>query len=237
MKRWIGYIGGFVAAGFLFCICYYASYQNALKNFNKEAKEQTDSLYSELVRVSEENKSLLLELSEKEKEMEKLAAMPGQDTDTVEAGVVPQNTVLPTVSYIEETYDAATGALESMSKVAPGFLVGMTKEELTDYLAEYMDNLSIAEYEAGLLAYEIVSFSENKVILRKTYDATKVPYKYYVNISDGMVTVYYSDLESVFEYTHIPAVDLSEENRTALIEGIYVKDREELYSLLEGFSS
>ena len=97
--------------------------------------------------------------------------------------------------------------------------------------------MSLAEYEAGLLSYEVVSFSENQVVLRKTYDATKVPYKYYVNISDGMVIVYYSDLESVFEYTHIPAVDLSEEDRVKLIEGIYVKDREELYSLLEGFSS
>lgn len=236
MKRWIGYIGGFVAVSFLFCICYYASYQNALTDFNKETKEQKESLYSELVRVSEENKSLLLELARKEKEMEELAALPRQ-TDMVEAGAVPQNTVLPTVSYIEETYNAATGALDTMEKVAPGFLVGMTKEELTAYLTNYMDNLSIIEYEAGLLDYEIVSFSENRVILRKTYDVTKNPYKYYVNISDGMVTVYYSDLKSVFEYTHIPAVDLSEENRIALLEGIYVKDREELYSLLEGFSS
>lgn len=235
MKRWIGYIGSFVAMSFLFCICYYASYQNALTNFNKKTKEQKDSLYSELVRVSEENKALLSELASKEKEMARLAARPTQDT--VEAGSVPHNTVLPTVSYMEETYNAATGALDSMSKVAPGFLIGMTREELTAYLAHYMENLSIAEYEAGLLAYEIVSFSENSVILRKTYDATRNPYKYYVNISDGMVTVYYSDLESVFEYTHIPAVDLSEENRTALINGIYVKDREELYSLLEGFSS
>lgn len=235
MKKWIGYIGSFVAVGFLFCICYYASYQNALTNFNKKTKEQKDSLYSELVRVSEENKALLSELAGKEKEMARLAAQPAQDT--VEAGVVAHNTVLPTVSYMEETYNAATGALDSMSKVAPGFLIGMTREELTAYLAHYMENLSIAEYEAGLLAYEIVSFSENSVILRKTYDATRNPYKYYVNISDGMVTVYYSDLESVFEYTHIPAVDLSEENRTALINGIYVKDREELYSLLEGFSS
>ncbi len=235
MKRWIGYIGSFVAMSFLFCICYYASYQNALTNFNKKTKEQKDSLYSELVRVSEENKALLSELASKEKEMARLVAQPTQDT--VEAGGVPHNTVLPTVSYMEETYNAATGVLDSMSKVAPGFLIGMTREELTAYLAHYMENLSIAEYEAGLLAYEIVSFSENSVILRKTYDATRNPYKYYVNISDGMVTVYYSDLESVFEYTHIPAVDLSEENRTALINGIYVKDREELYSLLEGFSS
>ena len=52
-----------------------------------------------------------------------------------------------------------------------------------------------------------------------------------------MVTVYYSDMKSVYEYTHIPAVDLAEEDRLSLIEGIYVKDREELYSILEGFSS
>lgn len=236
MKRWIGYIGGFVAVSFLFCICYYASYQNALKKFNKEAKEQKDSLYTELVRVSEENKALLGQLSQREKEAKELVAKLNTP-DTVEAGLIPQNTVLPTVSYIEEIYDAATGALDSMEKVAPGFLVGMTREELSEYLTDYMDNLSITEYEEGLLAYEIVSFSEDKVVLRKTYDITRNPYKYYVNISDGMVTVYYSDLESVYEYTHIPAVDLSEENRTALIEGIYVKDREELYSLLEGFSS
>ena len=75
------------------------------------------------------------------------------------------------------------------------------------------------------------------MVLRKTYDITEVPYKYFINITKGMVTVYYSDLESVYEYTHIPAVDLAEEDRTALIEGVFVKDREELYSILEGFSS
>lgn len=236
MKKIIWYASGFVAVSLLFCICYYASYKNALQDFNRKAQEQENSLYTELVRVSEENKALLNQLAQREEERRQ-EGQQEQKTDTLEAGLAPKNTVLPTVSYIEETYDMTTGLLNSETKTAPGFLIGMTREELTEYISRYMDNLSLAEYEAGLQAYEVVSFSENRVVLRKTYNADKVPYKYYVNISDGMVIVYYSDLKSVFEYTHIPAVDLAEDVRLSLIKGIYVKDREELYSLLESFSS
>lgn len=236
MKKIVWYCSGFAVLSLLFCVCYYTSYKSALKDFNRNAKEQEDGIYSELVRVSEENKALLSRLAEKEAQIEETEKL-NADSQIVEAGVTPQNTVLPTVTFVEETYDLVTKQMEAVPKTAPGFLIGMTKDELNGYLTEYMKNLSLAEYEAGLLAYDIVSFSEQKVILRKTYDVTKVPYKYYVNISDGMVTVYYSDMKSVFEYTHIPAVDLSEEDRLSLIDGIYVKDREELYSILEGFSS
>lgn len=237
MKRIAMYFGGFAVLSVMFCLCYYTSYKNALKDFNRKAKEQESSLSSELARVSEENKSLLNRLAEQEAELTELAAGQEEDPATVAAGLVSRNTVLPTVSYIEETYNTVTGKLDSVARTAPGFLVGMTRDELSEYVSHYMETMSLAEYEAGLQAYEIISFSENKVVLRKTYDASKIPYKYYVNISDGMVTVFYSDLKSVYEYTHIPAVDLSEEDRLALTEGIYVKNREELYSILEGFSS
>lgn len=234
MKKIGIYSGGVALLSLMFCVCYYLSYENALKDFNNKAKQQEKGLYTELLRVSEENQKLLNQLAMKD---EQLLQQKQDDNEVLEAGRLPQNTVLPTVNYVEETYDLATKQMYSMAKTAPGFLIGMTKEELSSYLEAYMEELSLAEYEAGLIAYDIISFSEDNVILRKTYDINKIPYKYYVNISDGMVTVYYSDLKSVYEYTHIPAVDLSEEDRLALIEGIYVKNREELYSILEGFSS
>ncbi len=237
MKKTAFYLGSFTVLSLMFCLCYYTSYKNALKDFNRKAKEQKTSLYSELERVSEENRTLLNRLAEQEAELSELAEIATEDSENVAVGVIAHNTVLPTVTYIEETYNMVTGKLDSVAKTAPGFLIGMTREELADYIAHYMETLSLAEYEAGLQTYDIVSFSENKVVLRKTYDASKVPYKYYVNITDGMVTVFYSDLKSVYEYTHIPAVDLTEEVRQVLLEGIYVKNREELYSILEGFSS
>ena len=237
MKKTIWYFGGISVLCLLFCVCYYTSYKSALRELGRRTKEQENSLYFELTRVSEENKMLLNRLAQQEVNGSDTEPEQKTQQETLEAGILPQNTVLPTVSYIEETYNAVTKQLDSVTRTAPGFLIGMTKEELNDYVKKYMENLSLAEYEAGLQAYDIISFSENKVVLRKTYDAAKIQYKYYVNISDGMVTVYYSDMKSVYEYTHIPAVDLSEKDRIALSKGIYVKDREELYSILEGFSS
>lgn len=234
MKKIGIYSGGVALLSLMFCLCYYFSYENALKNFNRKAKQQEEGLYTQLLRVSEENQALLGKLAMKD---EQLLQQEKESNEAMAAGSLQHNTVLPTVHFVEETYDLATKQMYSMAKTAPGFLIGMTKEELSSYLEAYMENLSLSEYEQGLISYDIISFSENNVILRKTYDVNKVPYKYYVNISDGMVTVYYSDLKSVYEYTHIPAVELSEEDRLALIEGIYVKNRDELYSILEGFSS
>lgn len=234
MKKIGIYSGGVALLSLMFCLCYYFSYENALKNFNRKAKQQEEGLYTQLLRVSEENQALLGKLAMKD---EQLLQQEKENNEAMAAGSLQHNTVLPTVHFVEETYDLATKQMYSMAKTAPGFLIGMTKEELSSYLEAYMENLSLSEYEQGLISYDIISFSENSVILRKTYDVNKVPYKYYVNISDGMVTVYYSDLKSVYEYTHIPAVELSEEDRLALIEGIYVKNRDELYSILEGFSS
>ena len=56
-------------------------------------------------------------------------------------------------------------------------------------------------------------------------------------VKDGYVVVYNSDLKSVYSYTHILAAELPEEDRIALSEGIYLNSLEELYSLLESFSS
>lgn len=242
MKKLLLYLGSFLAVSALFGFCYYSSYKKSLKDYNQRSVEQKQSETERDLSGTAENLSFLEKLSEEEQS--KLQNEAKTDTDSsdpsaqsVPAGTTQKKTVLPTVEYFEETYTLPEGTLSTRQTIAPGFLIGMTREELEAYVTRYMDNLPLSEYEAGLLSYEIISFSEKKIVLRKSYDSSKVPYKFYVNISDGMVTVYYSDLKTVYEYTHIPAVELPEELRISLIDGIYVKDAEELYSLLEGFSS
>ena len=70
MKKIIGYAGGGLAICALFCICYYASYKTALKEFNQRAREQESNIYTELARISEENKTMLSEISKKTAEIE-----------------------------------------------------------------------------------------------------------------------------------------------------------------------
>ena len=64
-----------------------------------------------------------------------------------------------------------------------------------------------------------------------------VPYRFYVVVKNGYVVVYNSDLKSVFDYTHIEAKNLPEEDRIALSQGIYIDNIDDLYSLLESYTS
>lgn len=244
MKKSAIYFCSFLVVFALFTFCYYSGYKRSLKELNRRSVEQkpTDAVAGGSGAGT--SLSFLEDLSQKEKEQETIITGVNEATDpakndvqSIPAGSQQRKTILPTVEYYEETYLVPEDLLTKKQTIAPGFLIGMTREELESYVARYMEHLPLSEYEAGLLSYEIISFSENKVVLRKSYDSNKVPYKFYVNISDGMVTVYYSDLKTVYEYTHIPAVDLPEELRYSLIDGIYLKDAEELYSFLEGFSS
>lgn len=95
----------------------------------------------------------------------------------------------------------------------------------------------MSEYNKGLLSYELLSFSDKEIKLRKSYDADMVPYRFYVVVKNGYVVVYNSDLKSVYEYTHIEAKNLPEEDRIALSRGIYIDNIDDLYALLESYTS
>ena len=56
-------------------------------------------------------------------------------------------------------------------------------------------------------------------------------------MQNGIVIVYYSDKKTVFDYTGIEAATLSDKNQSELSLGKYVKDDDELYALLEGYTS
>ena len=116
-------------------------------------------------------------------------------------------------------------------------MVGLDRRELNAYVKGYMEEMPINEYLAGLLSYEIISFSAEQVVLRKTYDEAKVEDQFYVCRRGDFIVVYYSDLRTVYEYTEIRVDGLIEDDRQAINQGFYVKDAQELYSILEGYTS
>ncbi len=213
------YLLSLMSLAFLFSLCYYLSYQHALKNFNRMAVERKEELHSLLEAVRP------------------TPAVIAPEDGTLAAAAQDSNRILPSTKYVLEIYNKKTGALDTENLNMPGHLVGLTKEEVEDYLENYMRDLTLSEYNKGLLSYELTSFSDREVRLRKTYDEDTVPYRFYVAVRNGYVVVYNSDLKSVFEYTSIEAKNLPEEDRIALSMGIYVNNEEELYALLESYSS
>lgn len=219
LKKAYIYILSFISLSVMFCACYYLSYQRALREFNKRAIERNDE-YAGLEEIAEPTPVLNAQNSE---------------TETVDK--LASDVILPTTNYVLEVYDIKTNDLKTQELNPPGYLVGLTREGVIEYLSNYMEDMTLSEYNKGLVSYELVSFSGDRVVIRKSYNDDLVPYRYYIAVKDGYVVVYNSDLKSIYKYTHIEAKELPEQDRIALSKGIYVDSLEELYGLLESYSS
>ncbi len=214
------YLLSFLTLCILFSACYYMSYLHALNNFNQKAIEQKDQL-----------------LALTEKSAEPTPIVDQKVEESVQVDLQPELIVLPTTIYKLENYNMKTDSTELQELNPPAYLVGLTREEIEDYLSAYMGDLPLSEYNKGLISYELVGFSEKEVVIKKTYNEDFVPFRFYVVVKDGYVVVYNSDLKSVYSYTHILAGDLPEVDRIALSQGIYINSLDDLYALLESYSS
>ncbi len=263
MKRAVRYFSCIMLLGVMFSACYYASYKNAIKKLKEmETKQDINSLLDDKQKQAETMFSDLLvgviDGSETNKESEKndppdqafvsgipdsgeleaLGEVPDETLDdSQEAATVKEAVIAPETKIVIESLEISTGDFVTKEMVPDAVLVGMTRQDLVDYLAKELEDMTISEYEKGLYANELITFSENKVVIRKSYDSSKDDYMYYLAIKNGEIVVYFNDRRTVYEYTGIKALSLQEDVRLSLLEGICVHDSEELFSLLESYSS
>lgn len=138
---------------------------------------------------------------------------------------------------VVQIYDAVSDTVKKQETTVPGVYIHMTQKELTSYLDQYLDEVPLDEEEKGLIDVEIISFSKAQLVLRKTYQISKTDAQYYLCDYQGEVVIYYGDKETVYEYTGIATSSLPKEEVARLKIGYYVKTQEELYSILENYSS
>ncbi len=231
LKKAYIFLLGFLTLSVFFSACYYLSYQHALRQFNKRAIQRTDEF------AALHNNEVQAPVVTAENDAENADDEKPDTGETVEAGVQPEPVIQPSTKFIIEIYDRKEGSLDETEQNPPGDIVGLTREEVEKYLDSYMRDLPLSEYNKGLLSYELLSFSDKAVKVRKSYDADMVPYRFYVVVKNGYVVVYNSDLKSIYDYTHIEAKNLPEADRIALSRGIYVDNLDDLYSLLESYTS
>lgn len=119
----------------------------------------------------------------------------------------------------------------------PAIFLGMTHTQVNDYLTKYMKNKTISDLENGLVQFELVYFSSNCLVLRKTFEIDENYHKYFIKFTKGCITVFYSDQKTVYEYTDISLTDLPANIAANLITGLKIKDEKELFDFLENYSS
>jgi len=139
--------------------------------------------------------------------------------------------------YIVELYNSRTKELTEVKKNIPAALLGLDRKETIEYAKAYSEEPGLEELEDGFKNMQLVAFSEDRIVFRKTYEPWERNYKYAIGIADGCIAVYYLDRKTVYEYTDIYPDDLPEELQIAIRKGECLMDVHSLYEFLENYSS
>lgn len=115
-------------------------------------------------------------------------------------------------------------------------LIGCDKAGVEAYLDEYISNLSAEEKAQGLSSYQLVSYQDHTICLRKTYDLPKYE-GYYAKSFNGTIVILQGDEKTVYEYTQIPVNILPDNIQEDVQKGYYLEDENALYNFLETYSS
>lgn len=141
------------------------------------------------------------------------------------------------MEYIQETYNGTGDNINSETLAVPSELAGKNRSQLETYMKEYVQNPPLEEALNGLTDFEIVSFSAKRLVVRKTYQDMAKENRYFVTIKGKEIVVYYNDKKTVYQFTGINPFVLPEDEQAKLTIGYFVKNEEQLFSILENYSS
>lgn len=215
MKRFFVSFIGIVSVVLFFSFCYYVSFRNSIKKLENEKIQRTNDM-QDFLQEAEDSQKLMVHA----------------ETVSTEDSIITPDTVC-----VYEIVHLDTGETYQYEASPTSDLAGLNRTQLQNRLRQYFSDMSVMEFEAGLISYELISFSDARVVIQKVYDSDRIKYKYYVLGKNDEVIVYYSDKKTVFEYTGITRQVLSEDIWNALCVGIPVKDLDELYDYLSGITS
>ncbi len=138
--------------------------------------------------------------------------------------------------YIVEEYDLGLKTYEEVTERLPAKYIGMGFDAFVEAVAEYKDAPSVADLEKGFLSLAVVSFSPEKVVVRKTYETSKNR-RFCLVAEDHYVVVYYDDRSTLFMHTDIALSALPKELQDEILRVKYITGEGELYNFLESYSS
>lgn len=141
------------------------------------------------------------------------------------------------MKFILQTYNTEGKKLSEKVLDMPKDYIGKNFDELNEYLEYTNSHMTKEVKNQGFVSTELITFTNKIVIIKNTVNTSKSLYKYYVTSEKGYIIVYEKDRTTIFDETDIPISSLSHDEQQELNSGVVVKNQEELYSMLEGYSS
>lgn len=108
---------------------------------------------------------------------------------------------------------------------------GMTKAELEEYLNQYQ--LAEELVSAGLTDLKVETFERHKAVVSVSYETSETKrYQYWCMASDGVIRVYDSKKKKLILEQLFIRTRFTPSERRQLVNGLYIRDYEELIELL-----
>lgn len=158
-----------------------------------------------------------------------------QTEQTIETAYTDEPIITADTSYVVISYDLLGKTAKEEKEVTPDCYIGYSRENLEEALREYDKSPSLTDLEKGFLGTELLSFSADKVIVKKNYE--KQESGYFLLNENHNVVVYDKSLKYFYMNTGIRTEDLPIEIQEEILHMKYIADENELYHFLESYSS
>jgi len=132
------------------------------------------------------------------------------------------------MKLIKESYDLDSKELTEETETIPVDLLGLTREEVIDYLQELSKDGK---------TYELLSFSSDSIKIREMIQALPPEYTCYLINENGYLIIYDKSMGDSYVTTYIPIEDFPLEEQEVLMDGKGFESMIELYNYLESHTS
>lgn len=217
MKRMI--FEGVLALSLIFGLGAYAS--RAVADMKKEVSQYADTAQTQVQQLRMTLNEALAMVQE---------TLPKLETSGAAAEATDETTRLVSI-----VYDNKGGYLYETDEKLPSYLVNLNREQITNFYEAIYGDFSETDGETAIEKAQLISFSPEMVVVKKFCE--KPDRSFFITAKDGTVVVYYEDKETLYEDTDIPVDQLSPEEQEQLAEGICAENAEELFSILESYTS
>lgn len=159
--------------------------------------------------------------------LEEPVAVAASDADSTDCDTV----------FVVMKYDMQQRTTVQEESTIPAKYMGMSRDQLQEAIQLYVAAPPLSELNQGFVTAELVSFSPQKVVVKKSYQQQETADQFILLAEGNYVTVYRNDLETVYLYTDIRVDELPVEVQHEIIHQKYMDSEEELYNFLESYSS
>lgn len=139
--------------------------------------------------------------------------------------------------YIIEEADLKKDTTVETKWKVPDKYIGMDRQQFVKEMELYQQSPSLKDQELGIVSVEVVSFSRDRVKIRKNYIFKELCTSFYLVNEKNYVVVYSDDLKTVYMSTNILLDSLPDDLKQEIIQNKYIATEEELYNFLESYSS